>query len=530
MKNCLAGCFGDYACDLKPPIEPLSPGHSFAPFVKVRFGSEKGAEITVGNESSEIFNHHAIIKSFSMGASDGMECDIEILDEQGGAFKSVFDHIAKCLSLVSNNTLYIITFRFGWVRIDCNGNRVSTIESPIVKAQITWVEVSYQGGKSKYKLTCNTTAQASMVARESAIYGSDEHKIGIEEAIIKICETNEPKLIPFKGVITKDGSNRVEPFEGSELWVFKNPEEKKDKFECKNQTKIDAITDWIEPFITERKKGIFVTMDTKNPRNIIFWEHDPDPDCKKNNVGTYIVNGGECSPVIDFNPTINWVPAIAGIPSPAGGTDGQSAPASTHKNEVTKAEEPQGKNAGSTAIVPISEHGWNIHSPKKVLEETNTARAAHAAANRVYDSGATHPIRADLVLVGDPRFGDHDGFGTGDELLKQLVGKTLSIVFINPFYIGKKKRDDDDKQYLAQPGCNEILSNKKWQIEGINHTIQEGKFTTTVKILLDAPNIEINKSRLSGDGYSIKEGLCENNNGDLAINFSPGNSGVGNIA
>jgi hypothetical protein len=508
MANCLAGC-GQYSCSSKAE-KPITPGHSFAPFVKVRFGSRKDAEITVGNESSGVFNNHAIIKSFSYGISNGQEVSIEIVDEQGGAFRAVFDTIAKCLVNI-NQPIYQIAFSYGWVRVDCDGNKLTPIESPICKALVKKIDVTYQQGKAKYKVLSKSIMQATDVARENSIKGSDQSKISLEEAIILACKEQPPVLEPYKGIVTAKGEQKTEPFKDSKLWEFQNEKVIIDKFECKNQTKVQAMYDWLEPYITKKKKGIFVTADNIDPEKIIFWEQSDGKDCSVN-VGTYIVNGGECSPVIDFNPTITWLPGVAAIPSQAGGNVHGSATAASgskepgiNKNSVTEAQETQGENAGSTALFNPTDFGYNTHGPSDVHKKTNEARSKHADAARRYSGGGILPITADLVIIGDP------GITKGFSVINQLVGRKVSIVFINPFYIGTK--DGNDKQYLAIPGCNEILSNRGWQIQGVNHTIQEGKYTTTLKLYLTGPNLDHDSDQLGESGYQIKEGVCPGGKG-----------------
>ncbi len=77
-------------CSLQLPPD----GATMSPWVTVKFNTS-GVELTVGNNSSPQNNHHAVIKDFEFGHSNGLECRIGILDEQGSSFVSVMDDLLK---------------------------------------------------------------------------------------------------------------------------------------------------------------------------------------------------------------------------------------------------------------------------------------------------------------------------------------------------------------------------------------------------------------------------------------------------
>ena len=488
MANCLVGCINDFACNKKGVVTPVK-GHNISPFVIVTF-TLNGIAITVGNESSPAFDHHAIIKSFEYGMADGFQCVIEILDEQGGAFQETIDNLNKCMQNTSNDSDRM-QFQFGWVTLDCFGNSVSTKKSPILKANPIQLEVSYEGGKAKYKITAVDMMQSVFASREDATKGSDDKKIKLCEAIKKLCEDSEPKFTAFRCKMDSKGevAQKVEICDKTP-WEFENEDEIKCTWDADNQNKMASIQKWLEPFKTKNDKGIFVTIDNTSPTHLLVWEDfDDDGPCSARTLGTYVVNGGECSSVIDFNPTINWIGAFVPIRSKKGGATGSSDTAASEVNKVNKEEEDQGDEAGSTAHISTTRYGRDCHGPKNVKKKTNDAASKHNKANRRY-MGRVQPITADLVIQGDPseQFTD----------IKRMAGKKISIVFINPFHIFPV---GGQKEWLARPGCNNVLSNKSYMIKGVNHTITEGKYVTTLNVFLPAPGIDIESGKpLGGSG------------------------------
>jgi hypothetical protein len=92
------------------------------------------------------------------------------------------------------------------------------------------------------------------------------------------------------------------------------------------------------------------------------------------------------------------------------------------------------------------------------------------------------PITADLRILGDPR--------AQFVYMDRWMGQSVSIVAINPFHIaGGGNGGCGD--WLAKPMCNQILSNKSWKVHAVNHSIKEGSYTTTLKLFLEAPGIQI---------------------------------------
>ena len=86
------------------------------------------------------------------------------------------------------------------------------------------------------------------------------------------------------------------------------------RFDADGQNKLSIISKWLEPFSTERWQGNSSSMWMKKQILLVLQE-DMTPECAEkklgcsgnNHIGTFIVNGGRCSPVISFSPKINFV-------------------------------------------------------------------------------------------------------------------------------------------------------------------------------------------------------------------------------
>lgn len=97
-----------------------------------------------------------------------------------------------------------------------------------------------------------------------------------------------------------------------------------------------------------------------------------------------------------------------------------------------------------------------------------------------------------MKIQGNPFYGD----------ALALVGRSVSILFINPYYFG----DPEGPTWLQTSNCNTMLSNKRYMIKNINHNISIGSYTTTLKLLLALPNTDMDfDSTLGGNGCGSLE-------------------------
>lgn len=494
--NCLSGCVTRYQTNqLITPIDT----NSLAPFVKIRFFGGQGVEMTVGNESIKEFDNTAVIKGFSYGTSNGVVCKVEIFDEQGGSFVQFANRLSKCIENASSD--YSMLASWGWITSNCDGSS-TLISSPEARLLPLNLEVDFSEGRIKYIVTGVDLMQLVFASRAHPILGqSGGGGITLKEALIKLFGDNEPKVrVKF---LRKNPDNTIADKE----WDFDNAV--RNSWPSDGQNKLSTARKWIRPFLTDNKKGCFATwsnvgVDAAEP-TIIFWE-DVIPACNETvqsdlfSIGTFIVNGGECSSVISFNPNINWAAAFSAFST--GGSsnapfDGKAI-VKNNKQDSNGCINP-GNETGLNTPATTSPQSRDAFGPKEAASQGSQNADKNMRANMLYTPGM-NAITADLRIQGnpDPKFVD----------VRLLVGMTASVVVINPFHI-LGTGNDNCGDWLAYPDCNEVLSNRRWLILGCNHEIKEGSYTTTLNLVIQTPGIHLaGDSTLGGDSGGWRPFAC----------------------
>lgn len=486
QKNCLVGCVENYYCSpLNIPGPAGEQYESFAPIVEVQIGSGD-EKITVGNESFPKSPHTAVIKSFEFGFIDSPEMKIEILDERAGEFSLLIDSIVKCAKLATGVGTEV-SARWGWTMTDCNDVR-KVLWSTWSKTILYQIEINYSQGKIKYNLTCKTVETIHQQMRQDETFGEDGKKMHLEDAIERLCLLDPPVRVKF---CRRNADGKLECGKGILQWKDFGPKGPKEVWQADNESRYATIAKWIEPFRIDNGKkegkGIILVMDPLEKDLMIVLQDpslnpgEPAVSCTSS-IGSFIVNGGKCSTVIEFNPTFNWTAGYANFGA-GGSTNSTEKTSSSYKEEVKPdcQEKPQGGKVGPTGEIVITNQALEAHGTNNAHDETNKSQTAHVKASRVTEVNV-HPIKADLKILGDPR----------PQFIEigQYLGKTIGIIAINPFFItGSVNKDCGD--WLAEPACNEVLSNKGWVVMGINHSIREGTYVTTLKLFLPTPGVEI---------------------------------------
>lgn len=470
---CLVGCMNNYNCGT--PTQPVE-GDNIAPYVKLFFGSRDNPEISVGNNPSPRWDNTAVIKSFEMGSSNGVGFKAEVLDSQGGAFHLFIEKLNKCMG--KSSTEYKMSAEWGWVVTNCNGS-MNVIPSPCVTTLPIHCETIFADGKVKFIITGTDLMQNVFAARHDKIEGSDGAKLPLKVAIRNLSQDTEPK---FNVVFLRIEKNGTYAEYGFKEGGFQGP---KSVWTCNGQNKLATIQNWMENFVTDRDKGVIPIWDSRGCQSepTLALVEDPSGDCNETvdpcagSLGTYIVNGGKCSSVISFTPQINWVMGMAGT-SVGGNSGGPASGAGVKKKKDCEVQTPE---TGTTQTVAITKNGWDVYGAKYGQPKQEFAQNKQQKANSLMSS-VLQPISAELRIQGDPsaRFVHPTSY----------VGKYISIIVINPFHLfGDGNGGCGD--WLADPGCNEILSNKKWFITGCSHSIKEGSYVTTIQVKLVAPGINI---------------------------------------
>lgn len=490
--NCLAGCVSDFLCST---LDPTPQAESFAPWCWVQL-SEGGTTITVGNSSYAADPNTAIVKSLEVGWTDKPLVKVEIVDEDGGNLGVVMDSLAKCAEK-RQGLGTSMRFQFGWVELKCGQGYATKRLSPIFLSMINQFEVSYAEGKIKYSISATSYDAKTNNMREDIIYGDEKYPTGLEDAIALLC--SKPPAMTVRYVERQpDGKLKDIKFE----WAKTN-EQPLGIWQSDNQNRLSTIMRWIGPFrIKDGKcdKGIIPFFSPDKPDELVLMK-DPQlqpfesKSCGNDNLGTYIVNGGKCSTVIEFNPTANFLNALNQF-TVGGDTSGPNK----SSNQFTEdkrcgGQEYQGQDTGTQTQATITQQAFDVYGTKTANEENLKSEMAHNKANLFKIDKA--PITAELKILGnpDPKFCE----------FKQ--GTPISIVVINPFRITGSGCGD----WLAKPGCNPIFSNKQWIVQSINHAISPGSYTTTLKVMLNAPNVHLAANEPlggTGSGGTPVEGGC----------------------
>ena len=439
---------------------PLPDTETMSPFVKASFGGL----ITVGNKSSPGTNpkHEAVIKSFEFGYSNGAECEIEILDEQGGMFEETL--LKLCKNYEEMTTTFQFWVRWGWIGALCPDGDASLSAGPIYFVAFS-IAVTYDGGKIKFKIKGKDATASQAAARNSPIWGTDSNRMPLKEALEKLWKAHDPVTkVLFKS------------WTGVGSFDWKN--DPKSVWQGDNQNRLAVTHKWTEDFITTNDRGTYVINDhTASSPTIWIVESDTKPciPTDKEDPDLYVVYGGRKSNVLTFSPNINF-PTAWEVQKAAGGFSGTPMSSRQKRLEKCPGDEPDHEYVGIQASQSISRASIHTWGTKAAEELEKTHRAQHLANAKIQ---GPNPVTAELKIHGS----------TKEKFWQpQFVGgKPIHIVVINPFHI-RGGGNGDCGDWLAEPMCNASLTSKEWVIQSVSHSIKEGTFTTTMKIYLPPKN------------------------------------------
>ncbi len=486
------------------PIRTLLNTEVMSPFITLTVSGSAGT-ITVGNKSQPVrYNNagevengynHVAVKSLKFGHAEGLEMEVEVTDEAGGSFATFIDSVMSQQNFKKLRNSNWMNVTWGWIESSCNGaDRV--IRQTSHTMILISMEFSYQHGLMKFNLKGKDMSQPAFESEIDETYGADDYPLPIKQAIEKICEDYgcKARFLRVDGSTWEFGDPAQNGGEG-------DPNAIKGSFKAHGEDFIQAILRWITHYKTDRGKGIVPAFNSKltpgQHIELILWEAESsnctEPYACKLSIGTYIVNGGKDSPVISFQPNIRYTFAALGK---SGGNS------SEYKNEQRKEKRKEtgeedcdygdsgNVNQGMRSYnIASANDALNIYGTKLVLRESMAAQTAHAKANEVYS-----PISAELKIQGDPILADPIA----------LRRRTVAIVVINPYHIQKSSESCGD--WLQAENCNPVLSNRNWLIKGSSHEIKEGSYTTTLKLFLAAPGVDISLGQPLGndpDGHII---------------------------
>lgn len=472
-------------------------GHVLAPWVAITFIDQSNSDVpsvTVSNHSSPSTDpeHAAVIKSFSFGHRDGTTATVLIHDVQGGNFEAFMRHITKDWVCVKENLAGIyMKISFGWVKSNCKIPDDSA-RSLCYYLVVNSIETNFSEGKFIFDVTGTDLGPYCFEgATEFEKGGEGQKAVYLMDAAQQyMCSHQGPNFgsVDFRRI---EGKKTLSSKKGDKIFhsPTNDPMEEikglKMKYISHGRDKIHTLRSWASQNTSyKERRGWHAVYDPTKPNGgeIVFWELQ-HPECRifspDLHIGTYIVNGSKSSPVIEFNPKIRW--NFSSVTSTGGAGPGDQGAKTTelegNKNPGHKCLPRDQTDGAGVRTETVTGDGKQDVDGKRAPREDMTGDHTDKKATKI---DAYENIGADLVIVGDPTLPD------------PVMAKNyyVSIVVINPFAIvplaGSKCGE-----WLSGPPCNAVLSNDAWMIEGINHTIEAGKYISTITVSLATPGTNV---------------------------------------
>lgn len=490
-----------YLCD--DQVDP-QPEAVLGPFVEVYFDGFMITNSNVGYNGSDA---RACIKSFQFGRSVANGCGfkIEIITEEYNTMLKIVSILNKSKQ-DTNSDAHKVYCKFGWVKRNCN-NRTKRISNESFGGGrllflVQTVESNFENGVYKLNVECCDLFQrTNQQTQGENNFGQDDSKMTLKDALKDIW--TQPKYHPNVDQVEFKAYDNREPVSKSgtgRQFDFKNadggPNGPKSTWQTKEKNKLSTTRNWLNDVLTKDNKGIIQIYDNEDDLSLVWQEDvidDGDFGCNKRHLGSFVVNGGNCTPVISFSPKINWLTQNTGTGAVAGGSSnagGERANNQNHPNPKFQNKENIGANQTESTGTP--QRLWRPMSIQS--KATQEAFIGNSHATIMYEVAGS--IEAELTIQGNPKFSYNYG-------PNGIVGAYVSIAVLNPAVI----RNSDIETgcvWLSESPVNEVLSNSSWLVKGVDHQITDGKYITTFKVMLPAPNSELNSTENFGgtaDGF-----------------------------
>jgi hypothetical protein len=458
-----------------------------SPFVKITL-TARNVEISVGNKSAPQNNHNAVITNFEYGSTDAAIAKVTIHDQEGSSFVKFMEDLVKDMKCTSQAALALIDF--GWIKLNCKDSiGVKRLREPyhlIVNA----IDCNFQDGKIIYEVEFTDKMNRHAEGRNAVTYGETGGKGWYLKDAIEtfLKDRNLPPsvdVVTFKKIEYSSGV----PILSDILWKHHDSDPVKGPkgvWEANNLDKLNVVKTWLSAELSKDDKNFIIMYIPTTPGGEIRILEDPKQSCKE--VGSpnspcilkYVVNGGGTNPVISFNPQFRFTwSALASSGGGMGtGNVGTNLDGKSTGHDCVTLSRSHIKTGGVQMTNAATKNAYERGNGKEPELNTEKAQKQQLLAN--FTAAIDPSIKADLVIVGDP---------TLENAL--LRGFALGLVFINPFHL-LPNPSSSCGEWLAAPLCNEVLTNARWIIDGISHSItSDGKFTTTIKIWLAAPGVQL---------------------------------------
>jgi hypothetical protein len=468
------------------PIAMTERGEIISPWVKLSFrgsnanaasNGQGGSIITVSNDSSPDtlpYKNSACITSFEHGAEAGHQVRISIQDQEGGTLATFLDHLVKDWSCTDFSFANLdCDVQYGWIRSNCSNAGRILHKSPCMTLKLMDVQSQINKGIFTTQLTLTDPMHIGQQGSTNISYGN----MRIAQAI-RLLWTNS-----FSPNVKSVGFYKMGPHGklGCGFFEESNPDGKVGNWSCYGFDKYSTCDYWLSTNLSENKKPWkgFYNAETEE---VEYWEQqgtDKDPigfRC----IGKYYVNAGNIGPVLEFNPNFKW--NFAQMQTVGGAISNSAVGPFSDLAEKTKggsATTPGINSAGLTrssnlgAGIPVmynDNDNFRNYYGKWGMQEAQKQQSVS-----VYRKLPIYAIEADLVIVGNPDLAP---------IVHILNATCVWIVFINPFFLAPFSNPSGLDWTVSYPAENLALTHKIWQIKEVNHKIDSGKYTTTLKLSL----------------------------------------------
>lgn len=488
-----------YKCaTLAQPIKAAS----LSGFVNVFLVGQK-RYIGVGNKSSPFFNNRCFITQMAFGGASSAEAQITIVDTSGNDLNVFLNTMYKDSCQDINSTACYL--EFGWIatRIDGGTDIYSTARSErsvyadpgiprtpfgLMVFNLLQLEVVSESSNCwKYTLTLKAMGDAKIRDRIATPIGTDDQKVPLKLAGRELWKRScrrKDKRIRGDVYFFRNNETHFEPYgflnsEGGQLGP-------RTTWDATRKNPIQALRQWMNSVVTDRRLGTtFYTDVTIEEPNLIALEGDDlacrngqDTTCSGGNQPSliYLVNAGDCSPVIDFKPKVSYKATAGSQGGGASAVSGRTAQA----RQCRDRRDNRGRQStqGITTHITVPQNALNFRSPTNALQSEAFALGANFVANSTAMTGT--PVEAELTIQGDVRYVS----------LAKRLGKTVGVIYMNNPAIRSftSQAENVTCDWLAYPVVNSIFSSTQYWIQGVSHSINEnGDFQTTLQLNTSMP-------------------------------------------
>ena len=475
--------------------------------------------VSTGNFKNGVNSRSSFIKSFTMGASQAHGATLEIIDTSGLDFLLFYNKMfsGSCNGKVQNDgkepdyNVHVVSINVGYVFTNSDGLKYiyqgkvpiglpdKTI-GPYINFQILKIELSYEANCPKYKLTLKGPDIGANQVKVNNRFGKPGQPIPLLEAAELMLDGScPPRKNGAKGnarvVLVKppQGAAGQWSYVSEEGATLDANETRKGVYAGYNLPPLDAIRKNLDTFLTQNGNGVFMCFPTGANDDALYLVEAESIFCDEksriipgcnfsgNFLGTYVINGGDLSPVISFNPKIEFVGtpnkvqggAAGGSMAPKAQTvaNGCADPAGSPTDK--KDNNDQGQEVAVKSAIDQNKLNGEVH-PREL--PTLAAKAAEANMSAYVSSKPIFgTITAELKIQGDPRF----------LFTLNWLGCSIKIIFVNPFAIGETPfvLADQKVDWLATPAINSQISKGLYFVKACDHEVGDGKWTTTLSLV-----------------------------------------------